>query len=200
MFFGESKFSKEKEQCSTCSGGLLKAGETEMLATRPEPDSISLRIPLMPRSSKVLAPRGDPLAHVESSRIKPCMPFSQNWSHQIKKLFLNWKMKARIKHTVYVGVLRDAWPPPELLVEMSEAACVTRPWLHNSSSLSGDVANASAIRVKQTEACSSTYTHTHRVEETTSQGDKPTNAIALYCEPTERWPYLCIMILKKVCQ
>lgn len=27
-----------------------------------------------------------------------------------------------IAYTVYVDVLRDAWPPPELLVEISDAA------------------------------------------------------------------------------
>lgn len=64
--------------------------------------------------------------------------------------------KAVTELTVYVGVLRDAWAPPELLVEIRDAACVTSPWLHRSSSLSGDDANASAIRVKHTEACSST--------------------------------------------
>lgn len=79
-----------------------------MLATRPDPDSISLRIPLMPRSSKVLAPRGDPLAHVESSRIKPCMRFNQNWRNQIQKALLTLKMKATAESTVYVGVLREA--------------------------------------------------------------------------------------------
>lgn len=56
----------------TCSGGLLKAGEIDTVATRSEPDSISLSIPLIPSSSKVFAPSGDPLAHVESSLIKPC--------------------------------------------------------------------------------------------------------------------------------
>lgn len=34
---------------------------------------------------------------------------------------------AKIALTVYVGVLREACPPPELLVEMREAACVTSP-------------------------------------------------------------------------
>lgn len=61
----------------TCSGGLLNAGETEALEETPEPDRISLRIPLIPSSSKVLAPRGDPLAQVERSRIKPCIYPSQ---------------------------------------------------------------------------------------------------------------------------
>jgi hypothetical protein len=82
-----------------CSGGLFNAGETEVLEETPEPERISLRIPLIPSRSRVLAPRGDPLAHVERSRIKP----------------------------VYVGVLREACPPPELLLEMREAACVTSP-------------------------------------------------------------------------
>lgn len=56
----------------TCSGGLLKAGEIETAATRSEPDRISLSIPLIPSSNKVLAPSGEPLAHVERSLIKPC--------------------------------------------------------------------------------------------------------------------------------
>jgi hypothetical protein len=56
----------------TCSGGLFNAGETEALEETPEPERISLRIPLIPSRSRVLAPRGDPLAHVERSRIKPC--------------------------------------------------------------------------------------------------------------------------------
>ena len=65
-----------------CSGGRLIAGETDMLATRPEPDNISLRMPLIPRRNRVLVPKEDPLAHVERSWINP----------------------------VYVSVLRDACP------------------------------------------------------------------------------------------
>lgn len=60
-------------------------------------------------------------------------------------------------------MLRDACPPPELLVEMREAAWVTSPCLHSSSNLSGDEAKASAIRVKQTEACSNTYKKTSKM-------------------------------------
>lgn len=63
-----------EETASTCSAGLLRAGGTDELAETPEPDKISLRVPLIPRRSKVLDPRGDPLANVDSSRIKPCMP------------------------------------------------------------------------------------------------------------------------------
>lgn len=44
-----------------------------MLEEIPEPESTSLRMPLIPRRSKVLEPKGEPLAQVESSRIKPCM-------------------------------------------------------------------------------------------------------------------------------
>lgn len=57
----------------TCSAGRLNEGETVALEETPEPDSISLRMPLIPRRSKALAPRGDPLAQVERSRIKPCI-------------------------------------------------------------------------------------------------------------------------------
>lgn len=64
--------------------------------------------------------------------------------------------KQNYGNTVYVDGLRDACPPPELLIEISEAPCVTSPWLHSSSSLSGEAANASTIRVKQTDACSKT--------------------------------------------
>lgn len=62
-----------KDIAHTCSGGLLKAGETNMLQTRPDPDRISLRMPLIPRRRRDFAPRGEPFAHVESSRIKPCV-------------------------------------------------------------------------------------------------------------------------------
>lgn len=58
--------------------------------------------------------------------------------------------------TVYVEVLREDCPP-ELLTETRLAACATNPWLQSSSNLSGDDAKASAIRVKQTDACSSTF-------------------------------------------
>ena len=144
-----------QEECaSTCSGGRLIAGETDMLATRPEPDNISLRMPLIPRRSRVLAPKGDPLAHVERSRINPCMPYKSHLEPE-ENLWCGI-LKIKVVSTVYVGVLRDACPPPELLVEMREAAWSTSPWLHSSSNLSGDEANASAIRVKQTEACSNT--------------------------------------------
>ena len=66
-------FFKSRIKQQTCSGGLLKAGETDDLAAMPEPDRISLRMPLIPRRSNVLAPNGDPLAQVERSRINPCM-------------------------------------------------------------------------------------------------------------------------------
>lgn len=143
-----------RKKAITCSGGLLNAGETEMPATSPEPDRISLRMPLMPRSSKVFAPRWEPLAHVERSLIKPCKPHQVITQPQMKKCSY---LKSYTKFTVYVDGLRDAWPPPELLVEMREAACVTSPWLQSSSSLSGEEAKASAILVKQIEACSKTY-------------------------------------------
>lgn len=58
--------------------------------------------------------------------------------------------------TVYVDELREACPPPVLLTDISPAACVTNPWLQSSSNFSGDDAKASAIRVRQTEACSRT--------------------------------------------
>ena len=61
--------------------------------------------------------------------------------------------------TVYVDGVREACPP-ELLMEINPAACATNPWLHNSSNFSGDEANASAIRVKQTEAWSRTWHRT----------------------------------------
>lgn len=156
----------------TCSAGLLNAGETEALEDTPEPDSISLRMPLIPRRSSVLAPRGDPLAHVERSRIKPCISQScQRYSAPQINHMLVYRLKVNMnrcslrwskllllslqhcevrectflssqrisKHTqkkiaiakttltVYVGVLREDCPPPELLVEMREAACVTSP-------------------------------------------------------------------------
>lgn len=44
-----------------------------MLEELPEPESTSLRMPLIPRESRVLAANGDPLAQVDSSRIKPWM-------------------------------------------------------------------------------------------------------------------------------
>lgn len=62
-----------KKLAHTCSAGLVKAGETDNLASRPAPDKISLRVPLTPKRSSVFAPRGEPLAQVERSRIKPCM-------------------------------------------------------------------------------------------------------------------------------
>jgi len=66
------KYMRKKQNIqSTCSGGLVRAGETDILATTPEPESISLRIPLMPSKRSVLAPNGDPLAHVDRRRIKP---------------------------------------------------------------------------------------------------------------------------------
>jgi len=89
----------------TCSGGLLNAGETEALEETPEPDRISLRIPLIPSSSKVLAPRGDPLAQVERSRIKPCIYPSQGPKTAAK---MHQRLEAKITLTVYVGVLREA--------------------------------------------------------------------------------------------
>lgn len=113
------------EEHYTCSGGLLNAGETEALEETPDPDRISLRMPLIPRRSKVLAPRGDPLAQVERSRIKPCIcllsqgPTTKGFSIRLKR--------QKIALTVYVDVLREACPPPELLVEMRVAACVTSP-------------------------------------------------------------------------
>lgn len=55
---------------------------------------------------------------------------------------------------------RDACPRPELVVERRDAAWVTRPWLHNSSNLTGYDANASAIRVRQIEAYSKTMEET----------------------------------------
>lgn len=111
-----------KEAANTCSAGLLKAGGTDALADTPEPDSISLRMPLIPSRSNVLAPSGDPLAQVESSRIKPCM-------HSSHKTVLTTEPKKRttFHFTVYVDVLSDACPPPELLVEINDAACVTSP-------------------------------------------------------------------------
>jgi hypothetical protein len=39
----------------------------------------------------------------------------------------HWTKKEKNALTVYVGVLREACPPPELLLEMREAACVTSP-------------------------------------------------------------------------
>jgi hypothetical protein len=54
-----------------CSGGLFRAGETEMLETRPEPARMSLRIPLIPRRRSVFVARVEPLAHVERSLIRP---------------------------------------------------------------------------------------------------------------------------------
>lgn len=70
--FLKKKASKQIS-ASTCSAGLLNAGDTDMPATRPEPDRISFRMPLIPRSSKVFAPWSEPLAQVERSRIKPCI-------------------------------------------------------------------------------------------------------------------------------
>jgi hypothetical protein len=55
----------------TCSGGLAKAGETVIPATRPEPERISFKVPLVPRRRRVLAANGDPLAQVERSRMTP---------------------------------------------------------------------------------------------------------------------------------
>lgn len=60
-----------RETLQTCSGGLANAGLMETLATRPEPDKISLRVPLIPRRRRVLAANGDPLAQVDKRRIKP---------------------------------------------------------------------------------------------------------------------------------
>lgn len=137
----------------TCSGGLVNAGGTDPLADTPDPDRISLRMPLIPRRSNVLAPKCEPLEQVESSRTNPCM---QHGSRFAQSEHRKWQKRAVTELTVYVGVLRDAWAPPELLVEISDAACLTNPWLHRSSSLSGEEANASAIRVKHTEECSST--------------------------------------------
>lgn len=66
------RFSKNPDKtANTCSGGLLNAGETDEFAAMPEPERISLRMPLIPRRSNVLVPNGDPLAQVERSRIKP---------------------------------------------------------------------------------------------------------------------------------
>jgi hypothetical protein len=55
----------------TCSGGLARAGETVVPATRPEPKSMSFKVPLIPRRRRVLAANGDPLAQVERSRMTP---------------------------------------------------------------------------------------------------------------------------------
>lgn len=40
---------KAKEAVITCSAGLLKAGGTDEFAETPDPDNISLRMPLIPR-------------------------------------------------------------------------------------------------------------------------------------------------------
>lgn len=64
----------KNEETVTCPVVLPKAGETDEFVEMPEPDNISLRMPLIPRRSKVLAHNGDPLAQVETSRIKPCKP------------------------------------------------------------------------------------------------------------------------------
>lgn len=57
-------------QC-TCSGGLVRAGETVVPANRPEPERMSFKVPLIPRRRRVLDANGDPLAQVERSRITP---------------------------------------------------------------------------------------------------------------------------------
>lgn len=61
-----------EEMAHTCSGGLLKAGETDMPEPKPDPDKMSFNMPLIPRRSRDFAPSGEPLAHVERSRINPC--------------------------------------------------------------------------------------------------------------------------------
>lgn len=138
----------------TWSGGLVKEGGTETLPIKLETGSISLRMPLISRWSKVLAPKGDPFAHIERSRIKPCMTDKSEFDPNKDKQSI-WKCTSST--TVYVDVLRDAWTPPELLVEISAVTCSISPWLHSSSNLSGDEAIASTMRVKQTEECSNTW-------------------------------------------
>lgn len=98
-----------------------------MLPTKPEPDRISLRMPLIPRRRRVLALNREPLAHVERRRIKPCNAQGVKIkAHQMREN-MNPTSTEVIASTVYVDVMRDAWPPPELLMEISPAACATRP-------------------------------------------------------------------------
>lgn len=80
-----------------------------MLEELPEPESTSLRMPLIPRDSKVLAPNGEPLAQVESSRIKPwmvCKSKLNPHTHDIMHAYCAYKKFQRrtqckeIRHTV----------------------------------------------------------------------------------------------------
>lgn len=52
---------------------------------------------------------------------------------------------------------------------MRDAACATSPWLQSSSNLSGDDANASAILVRQIDACSKTYINNRAENEKKSE-------------------------------
>jgi len=93
-------------------------------ATNPEPERISLSVPLIPRRRSVLAARGDPLAHIESRRITPC---KKAWNKLHKSKINNCnKKKKKTKCTVYVDVLKDACPA-KLLTDTKLAACATNP-------------------------------------------------------------------------
>ena len=123
----------------TWSAGLDKAGATDVPATKPEPERISLIVPLMPSRRSVLAANSDPLAHVERRRIKPWKDaqsiFSTTFTRKTKvNSAEGWQNISA--YTVYVDVLNDVWPG-ELLMDTKLAACATNPWLHSSSSLSG---------------------------------------------------------------
>jgi hypothetical protein len=50
---------------------LTDEGDTEVLEMSPDPAKTSLRILLIRSNNKLSAAAADPLAHVESSRIKP---------------------------------------------------------------------------------------------------------------------------------
>lgn len=95
--YHEKLFEQQREPVytnkHTCSAGLLRAGDTDMFPTSPDPAKISLRMPLIPRSSNVLAPTVDPLAQVARSRIKPY----RNTQKHIKTLF-RYAVYTRKKH------------------------------------------------------------------------------------------------------
>lgn len=88
-----------EEMAHTCSGGLLKAGETDMLDTKPDPDKMSFRMPLIPRRSRDFAPNGEPFAHVERSRINPCVQVRSycSSSHKILNQNLSLTLPCMLK-------------------------------------------------------------------------------------------------------
>lgn len=81
-----------------------------MPATNPDPERISLSVPLIPRRRSVLAARGDPLAHIESRRITPC---KKAWNKFKRSKINNCNKKKKKQSVPYMSMY------PRMLVLLS---------------------------------------------------------------------------------